>query len=250
MKMTISWRDKVALVTGGSRGIGRHIAIRLAESGMKVAVNYRGNREAAEETERLIREQGAECLLVPSDVADIQKAQSLVETVVEHWGRIDVLVNNAGIARDTLLLRMKDDDWTDVIQTDLTSVFACTRAAVKPMMKQRFGRIVNIASIAGMLGNAGQANYAAAKAGVIGFTRSVAREMASRNITANVVAPGLIDTDLTQHMSQDAYQALVKQVPLGRAGRPEDVAEAVWYLVQADYVTGQTLVIDGGLVMD
>ncbi|NMP22978.1 3-oxoacyl-[acyl-carrier-protein] reductase [Sulfobacillus harzensis] len=248
--MTTSWREKVAIVTGGSRGIGRHIALKLAESGMKVAVNYRGNQERAQETEQLIRERGAECLLIPSDVSDIPKAQSLIDAVLEHWGRIDVLVNNAGIARDTLLLRMKDEDWTDVIQTDLTSVFACTRAAIKPMMKQRFGRIVNIASIAGMLGNAGQANYAAAKAGVIGFTRSVAREMASRNITANVVAPGLIDTDLTQHMSQDAFQALVKQVPLGRAGRPEEVADAVWYLVQADYVTGQTLVIDGGLVMD
>lgn len=248
--MTISWRDKVALVTGGSRGIGRHIALKLAESGMKVAVNYRGNLEAAQETEQLIRQQGAECLLIPSDVSDIHKAQSLIDTVLEHWGRIDVLVNNAGIARDTLLLRMKDEDWSDVIQTDLTSVFACTRAAVKPMMKQRFGRIVNISSIAGILGNAGQANYAAAKAGVIGFTRSVAREMATRNITANVVAPGLIETDLTQHMSQETFQALVKQVPLGRAGRPEEVAEAVWYLVQADYVTGQTLVIDGGLVMD
>ncbi len=248
--MTIAWRDKVALVTGGSRGIGRHIALKLAESGMKVAVNYRGNLERAQETEQLIRDMGAECLLIPSDVSDIPKAQSLIDTVLKQWGRLDVLVNNAGIAKDTLLLRMKDEDWTDVIQTDLTGVFACTRAAIKPMMKQRFGRIVNIASIAGILGNAGQANYAAAKAGVIGLTRSVAREMASRNITANVVAPGLIDTDLTQHMSQDAYQALIKQVPLGRAGRPEEVAEAVWYLVQADYVTGQTLVIDGGLVMD
>lgn len=248
--MTIAWRDKVALVTGGSRGIGRHIALKLAESGMKVAVNYRGNLERAQETEQLIRDMGAECLLIPSDVSDIPKARSLIDTVLEHWGRLDVLVNNAGIAKDTLLLRMKDEDWTDVIQTDLTGVFACTRAAIKPMMKQRFGRIVNIASIAGILGNAGQANYAAAKAGVIGLTRSVAREMASRNITANVVAPGLVDTDLTQHMSQDAYQALIKQVPLGRAGRPEEVAEAVWYLVQADYVTGQTLVVDGGLVMD
>lgn len=248
--MTISWREKVALVTGGSRGIGRQIARKLAESGLKVAVNYRGNQEAAEETASLIKEAGGESLLVPGNVADIAEARSLVDTVLEHWGRIDVLVNNAGITRDTLLLRMKDEDWTDVIQTDLTGVFACTRAAVKPMMKQRFGRIINIASIAGILGNAGQANYAAAKAGVIGFTRSVAREMASRNITANVVAPGLVDTDLTEHMSKDAYEALMKQVPLGRAGRPEEVADAVWYLIQADYVTGQTLVIDGGLVMD
>lgn len=248
--MTISWRDKVALVTGGSRGIGRHIAVKLAESGMKVAVNYRGNEEAARETEQLVRQQGVDCLLIPSDVADIAQAQSLVQTVLEHWGRLDVLVNNAGIARDTLLLRMKDDDWNDVLQTDLTGVFACTRAAIKPMMKQRFGRIVSIASIAGILGNAGQANYAAAKAGVIGFSRAVAREMASRNITANVVAPGLVETDLTHNMSEDTFQALVQQVPLGRAGRPEEVADAVAYLINADYVTGQTLVVDGGLVMD
>jgi len=248
--MTISWREKVALVTGGSRGIGRHIALKLAESGMKVAINYRGNQEAARETEQLMREKGVDCLLISSDISDIPNAQSLIDTVMEKWGRIDVLVNNAGITRDTLLLRMKDEDWIDVIHTDLTGVFACTRAAVKPMMKQRFGRIVNIASIAGILGNAGQANYAAAKAGVMGFTRSVAREMASRNITANVVAPGLIETDLTQQMSQDALLSLIKSVPLGRAGRPEEVAEAVWYLINADYVTGQTLVIDGGLVMN
>lgn len=248
--MTISWRDKVALVTGGSRGIGRHIALKLADVGVNVAVNYRGNQEAAKETENFIREKGVDCLLIQSDVSDIKAAGAMVDQIMEHWGRIDALVNNAGIARDTLLLRMKDEDWNAVIQTDLTSVFACTRAVIKPMMKQRFGRIVNIASIAGMLGNAGQANYAAAKAGVIGFTRSVAREMASRNITANVVAPGLIETDLTHDMSEQAFQTLVRQVPLGRPGRPEEVAEAVWYLLQADYVTGQTLVIDGGLVMD
>jgi 3-oxoacyl-[acyl-carrier protein] reductase len=247
--MTTLWRDKVALVTGGSRGIGRQIAVKLAESGMKVAVNYRGNEEAARETEALVRQKGTDCLVIPSDIADISQAQSLIAAVLEHWGRLDVLVNNAGIARDTLLLRMKDEDWHDVVQTDLTGVFACTRAAIKPMMKQRYGRIVSIASVAGLLGNAGQANYAAAKAGVIGFTRSVAREMASRNITANVVAPGLVETDLTQNMSKDVFGSLVAQVPLGRAGRADEIADAVWYLVNADYVTGQTLVVDGGLVM-
>ncbi len=247
--MTISWRDKVALVTGGSRGIGRQIVLKLAESGMKVAVNYRDNHEAAREVQELVRQEGVDCLLIPSDIADIAQGQSMVQAVLKHWGRLDVLVNNAGITRDTLLLRMKDEDWFDVMQTDLTGVFACTRAAVKPMMKQRFGRIVSIASIAGILGNAGQANYAAAKAGVIGFTRSVAREMASRNITANVVAPGLVETDLTQHMSEDAFNSLIQQIPLGRAGRPEDVADAVHYLINAEYVTGQTLVVDGGLVM-
>lgn len=248
--MTISWREKVALVTGGSRGIGRHIALKLAHEGMMIAVNYRGNQEAAQETERLVRELGSDCLLIPADVSDVSQAGSVIDAVMDRFGRIDVLINNAGITRDTLILRMKDSDWQDVIQTDLTSVFTLSRAAIKPMMKQRFGRIVNIASIAGILGNAGQANYAAAKAGVIGFTRSLAREMASRNITANVVAPGLIETDLTQHMSKEAFDGLIKSVPLGRAGRPEEVADAVWYLTQADYVTGQTIVVDGGLVMD
>jgi 3-oxoacyl-[acyl-carrier protein] reductase len=250
MMMTIAWRDKVAVVTGGSRGIGRHIALQLAKAGLKVAVSYRGNETAAQETEALIRQQGAESLLLQLDVSQIANAQVLIDQVLQTWGRVDVVVNNAGIARDTLLLRMKDSDWTEVIQTDLTGVFAVTRASMRPMMKQRFGRIVNIASIAGLLGNVGQANYAAAKAGVIGFTRSVAREMASRNITVNAVAPGLIETDLTHDMSEDALQALVKQVPLGRLGRPDEVADAVWYLINADYVTGQTLVVDGGLVMD
>ncbi len=248
--MSTEWREKVALVTGGSRGIGRQIAVKLAQSGLKVVVNYRGNREAAETTREAVLQSGAECLLVSADISDIPQANFLVNSVLEKWGRLDVLVNNAGIARDTLLLRMKDDDWHDVISTDLTGVFACTRAAVKPMMRQRFGRIVNIASVAGILGNAGQANYAAAKAGVMGFTRSVAREMASRNITANVVAPGLVETDLTQKMAEETLKALVGQVPLGRAGRPEEIADAVWYLITADYVTGQTLVVDGGLVMD
>lgn len=248
--MSTEWREKVALVTGGSRGIGRQIAVKLAQSGLRVAVNYRGNREAAEKTREAVIQSGTECLLVSADISDIPQASVLVNSVLEKWGRLDVLVNNAGITRDTLLLRMKDDDWHDVIATDLTGVFACTRAAVKPMMKQRFGRIVNIASVAGILGNAGQANYAAAKAGVMGFTRSVAREMASRNITANVVAPGLVQTDLTQRMAEETVKALVGQVPLGRAGRPEEIADAVWYLITADYVTGQTLVVDGGLVMD
>ncbi|MCY0864022.1 MAG: 3-oxoacyl-[acyl-carrier-protein] reductase [Sulfobacillus sp.] len=246
----MQWRDKVALVTGASRGIGRAIAVRLAEAGIRVAVNYRGQAEAAQETAALIEAKGSESLLLPADVSRQDEAQQLIDSVVERWGRLDILVNNAGITRDTLLLRMRSEDWADVIQTDLSSVFYCTRAAAKPMVKQRYGRIVNISSIAGILGNAGQANYAAAKAGIIGFSRSVARELASRNITVNVVAPGIIDTDLTQGMSKSAYQALVEQVPLGRAGRPEDIADAVWYFIQADYVTGQTLVVDGGLVMD
>lgn len=244
------WRQRVALVTGGSRGIGRAVALRLASFGVRVAINYRGNQEAAEATRQAIGERGGECLLLPADVSKMESAQQLVDTVLQHWGRIDILVNNAGIARDTLLLRMREDDWNLVLATNLTGVYACTRAAAKPMMKQRYGRIVNISSIAGILGNAGQANYAAAKAGVIGFTRSVARELASRNITANVVAPGLVETDMTQDMPQAAYQELLKQIPLGRVAKPEEIADAVWFLIQSDYITGQTLVVDGGLVMD
>ncbi|OLZ09686.1 3-oxoacyl-[acyl-carrier-protein] reductase [Sulfobacillus thermosulfidooxidans] len=244
------WEQRTALVTGASRGIGRAIALKLAQQGITVAVNYRGNDAAAQETQEIIRSHGGQCALYPADISNVDEAQSLVNSVIEDWGRLDILVNNAGITRDTLLLRMRTDDWEQVIATNLTGVFACTRAALRPMLKHKFGRIVTISSIAGILGNAGQANYAAAKAGVIGFMRSVAREVASRQITANVVAPGIIDTEMSQHMNQDAYDQLVRQVPLGRAGRPEDVADAVWFLVQADYITGQTLVVDGGLVMD
>ncbi len=246
----MSWDQRTALVTGGSRGIGRSIALKLAQQGIAVAVNYRGNTAAAQETQDLIRSHGGQCALYPADVSDADQAQSLVNTVVKDWGHLDILVNNAGITRDTLVLRMRMEDWDRVIATNLTGVFACTRAALRPMLKQRFGRIVTISSIAGLLGNAGQANYSAAKAGVIGLMRSVAREVASRQITANVVAPGIIDTEMAHQMTPEAYNQLLSQVPLGRAGRPEDVADAVWFLVQADYITGQTLVVDGGLVMD
>ncbi len=244
------WQGRVALVTGASRGIGRAIALRLAAAGIRVAVNYRGNREAAEATLAAISQAGGECLLHAADVSDFEAAQAMVSAVVDAWGRLDILVNNAGIARDMLLLRMRPEEWNAVLATNLTGVYACTRAVTKPMMKQRFGRIVTISSIAGILGNAGQANYAAAKAGVIGFSRSVARELASRNITANVVAPGLIATEMSQEMPQAAYQQLIQQIPLGRAGQPDEIAEAVWFLIQSGYITGQTIVVDGGLVMD
>ena len=184
---------------------------------------------------------------VPSQPAE---ARDLIDAVVGRWGRLDVLVNNAGITRDALLMRTNDQQWTEVLATNLNGVFFCTRAAVRPMMKARFGRVVNVSSIAGLTGNAGQANYSAAKAGVVGFSKAVARELASRNITVNVVAPGLVQTDITSKMSKSVYDTVVQSIPLGRVGRPEEIAHAVKFLAESDYITGQTLVVDGGLVME
>ncbi|MBX5466239.1 MAG: 3-oxoacyl-[acyl-carrier-protein] reductase [Firmicutes bacterium] len=246
----MEWRNRVAVVTGGSRGIGRAIAERLAQEGLAIALNYRGHHQAAEATQATIRAWGVPCALFPADLSQVDQAQHMVEAVLDTFGRVDVLVNNAGITRDTLLVRMRPEDWDSVLSTNLTAVYACTRAVLKPMMKARFGRIVNVSSVAGLVGNAGQANYAAAKAGVLGFTKAVAREVASRNITVNAVAPGLVDTEMTAAMPREQYEAMVASIPLGRAARPEEVAEAVWFLVRSDYITGQTLVVDGGLVMD
>jgi 3-oxoacyl-[acyl-carrier protein] reductase len=246
----VEWRNRVAVVTGGSRGIGRAIAERLAQEGLAIALNYRGQHEAAEATQAKIHGWGVPCSLFPADLSQMDQAQHMIESVLDTFGRVDVLVNNAGITRDTLLVRMRPEEWESVLATNLTAVYACTRAVLKPMMKARFGRIVNVSSIAGLVGNAGQANYAAAKAGVLGFTKAVAREVASRNITVNAVAPGLVETEMTQHMPRAQYEAMVASIPLGRAARPEEVAEAVWFLVRSDYITGQTLVVDGGLVMD
>jgi 3-oxoacyl-[acyl-carrier protein] reductase len=240
---------EVALVTGASRGIGRAIAERLGRGGYRVAVNYREAVADAEATVARIRDQGGEAHAFQADVSRAEDAEALVRSVQEHFGGLDVLVNNAGIARDTLLLRMRPEEWDAVIQTNLSSVYHCTRAALKHMVRQRYGRIVSITSIAGLVGNAGQANYAAAKAGIIGFTKSVAKEWASRGITVNAVAPGFIDTDMTRALSDTQRDTLLAHVPLGRFGQPEDVAEAVWYLIHASYVTGQVLVVDGGLAM-
>ena len=243
--------EKTALVTGASRGIGRAAALQLAKAGAKVAVNFAGNRAAAEEVVSLIEAAGGQAMLVQADVGNATDVEAMVKTIVERFGKIDILVNNAGITRDNLIMRMKEEDWDAVIHTNLKGIFNCTKAVSKLMMKQRYGRIINMASVVGVMGNAGQANYAAAKAGVIGFTKSMAKELASRNITVNAVAPGYISTDMTASLPEQAKLDLQSQIPLQRLGTPEDVASAVLFLVSpgADYITGQTLHVDGGMVM-
>ncbi len=242
---------KCALVTGASRGIGRAVALKLASEGAKVALNFAGNEAAANSVRQEIEAAGGEAILVKADVADEAAVQQMVQTTADAFGRIDILVNNAGITRDGLLARMKEEDWDAVLSTNLKGVFLTTKAAAKLMMKQRAGRIVNMASVVGVTGNAGQANYSAAKAGVIGFTKTVAKELASRGITANAVAPGFIDTDMTSVLSDKAKEAALSGIPLGRMGTPDDIAAAVLFLVsdQASYITGQVLNVDGGMVM-
>lgn len=242
---------KIALVTGGSRGIGRAIALRLAEEGAKVAVNYAGNQTAAEEVKAIIEQHGGTAMIVQTDVSDSMAATEMVARVHEELGGLDILVNNAGITRDTLLLRMKDEDFDAVINTNLKGIYACTKAAAKFMTKQRSGRIVNLSSVVGEIGNVGQTNYAAAKAGVIGFSKAAAKEFASRNVTVNVVAPGFIDTDMTAVLKDSIREKLIEEVPLGALGKPEHVADAVLFLVSdaASYITGQVLNVDGGMVM-
>ncbi|MCR5437888.1 3-oxoacyl-[acyl-carrier-protein] reductase [Selenomonas sp. WCT3] len=242
---------KVALVTGASRGIGRAIAVRLASEGAKVAINYAGNTAKAEEVKAEIEKNGGEAILVQADISSPEAVDAMIEKVTEAFGQIDILVNNAGITRDGLLMRMKDEDFDAVINTNLKGVFYCTKAVSKLMMKKRSGRIVNMASVVGLMGNAGQANYAAAKAGVIGFSKSAAKELAARGINVNVVAPGFIATDMTAAMTDKAKEATLAGIPLKRMGQPEDVANAVLFLVSdyASYITGQIVNVDGGMVM-
>ncbi len=242
---------KCALVTGASRGIGRAVALKLAAEGAKVALNFAGNEAAATEVRQEIEAAGGQAILVKADVANEAAVQEMVQKTADAFGRIDILVNNAGITRDGLLARMKEEDWDAVLSTNLKGVFLTTKAVAKLMMKQRAGRIVNMASVVGVTGNAGQANYSAAKAGVIGFTKTVAKELASRGVTANAVAPGFIDTDMTSVLSDKAKEAALSGIPLGRMGTPEDIADAVLFLVsdQASYITGQVLHVDGGMVM-
>ena len=246
----IDLSGSVALVTGASRGIGAVIARRLAEAGVKVGVNYLSSPESAEEVVSSIISAGGEALRVEGDVAQEEPAKSTIQQVVSHWGRIDILVNNAGINRDRLLLRMNTDDWDQVIQVDLRGAFLCTRFVMPHLIKQRSGRIVNISSVVGISGNPGQANYAAAKAGLIGFTKSVAREVASRNVTVNALAPGYIATGMVEKLSEAAREKILSRIPMGRFGVAEDVSEAVVFLCSngASYITGEVLTIDGGMI--
>jgi 3-oxoacyl-[acyl-carrier protein] reductase len=242
-------QDQIALVTGASRGIGRATALALAAEGAKVVVNYASSNTAADAVVQEIMAMGGDAIALQADVAQSDQVDALFNTVMEKWGRLDVLVNNAGIARDTLLLRMKLEDWQAVIDLNLTGVFLCTKAASKVMLKQRSGRIINVTSVVGEMGNAGQANYSAAKAGVIGFTKTMAKELASRGITVNAVAPGFITTDMTADIKADE---ILKLIPLGRYGQPEEVAGLIRFLASdpaAAYITGQIINVDGGMVM-
>ena len=249
--MSSSLSGKVAFVTGASRGIGRAVALRLAADGAKVALNFSSNISKAEEVKAQIDAAGGEAMLVQGDVAKFEVVAELIKKVVDTWGRLDILINNAGITRDNLLLKMSEDDFDKVISTNLKGVFNCTKAVTKLMMKQRGGRIINMSSVVGLKGNISQANYAAAKAGIIGFTKSAARELASRNVTVNAVAPGFINTDMTAALSEKVKEVLLQEIPAGRMGTPEDVANAVAFLVsdEAAYITGQVLSVDGGMVM-
>lgn len=241
--------QKVAIVTGASRGIGRSVALALAAQGANVVVNYASSSAAAEEVVASITEAGGNAIALQADVSKSEQVDALINRTLEKFGRIDVLVNNAGITRDTLLLRMKPEEWQAVIDLNLTGVFLCTRAVSKTMLKQRSGRIINISSVAGQMGNPGQANYSAAKAGVLGFTKTVAKELASRGITVNAVAPGFIETDMTSDLKADE---ILKYIPLGRYGQPEEVAGMVRFLAAdpaAAYITGQVFNVDGGMVM-
>jgi 3-oxoacyl-[acyl-carrier protein] reductase len=244
-------KGQVALVTGSSRGIGRAIALGLAEAGADVVVNYAGSESAAEDVVQLIRSMGRRAEKIQAHVGNTEQTESMVKTAMEQFGKIDILVNNAGITRDNLIMRMKEEEFDDVIDTNLKGVFNCIKAVTRPMMKQRSGTIINISSVVGVLGNPGQANYVAAKAGVIGLTKAAARELASRNITVNCVAPGFIETDMTEKLPEEARTALLQQIPLAKLGKPEDIAKVVLFLASgaASYMTGQTIHVDGGMYM-
>lgn len=245
------FEDKVAVVTGASRGIGAEIAKTLAKEGAKVVVNYSGSEAKAKEVVAEIEALGSEAIAVRADVSNSEDVKAMMDQTIEIFGKIDFLVNNAGITRDNLLMRMKEDEWDDVMNINLKGVFVCTKAVTRQMMRQRSGKIVNVASIVGVAGNPGQANYVAAKAGVIGLTKTTAQELASRNILVNAVAPGFITTDMTEALPEEVKEGMLRMIPLKRLGEPEHVAKTVAFLLSddANYITGQTIHIDGGMVM-
>ena len=241
--------SKTAIVTGAARGIGRAVALNLAESGVSLVLNYYQNEEAALGLVKEIDALGGRCVLVQGDVSNPGDAQKLINSALENFNELDILINNAGINKDNLLIRMKEEEFQRVVDVNLLGTFYCTKYASKIMMKKRFGRIVNVSSVVGIAGNAGQSNYAASKAGIIGFTKSVAKELATRNITVNAIAPGYIKTDMTDRLSEEQKDRILSRVPLGRFGLPEDVANMVNFLIsdKADYITGQVFRIDGGM---
>ncbi|RFU63237.1 3-oxoacyl-[acyl-carrier-protein] reductase [Peribacillus saganii] len=242
---------KTALVTGASRGIGKEIALELARQGANVAINFAGSEAKANEVADEIKAMGRDSCTIQCDVSNSESVTDMVKAVIERFGSLDILINNAGITRDNLLMRMKEEEWDDVINTNLKGVFLCTKAVTRQMMKQRSGRIINIASIVGVSGNPGQANYVAAKAGVIGLTKTAAKELASRGITVNAIAPGFITTDMTDKLTEEVKEAMLKQIPLARFGDPKDIAVTAAFLASegGSYMTGQTLHVDGGMVM-
>jgi 3-oxoacyl-[acyl-carrier protein] reductase len=242
---------RVAVVTGGGRGIGRAVAVRLANEGANVAISYRSNDVAAEAVAEEVRAAGAQCEIFKGDVASPEDVDALFKGVGEAFGPVEILVNNAGLTRDNLMMRMKESEFDEVLSTNLKGTYLCTRAALRPMIRARWGRIVNVSSVVGLVGNAGQANYAASKAGIIGFTKSVAREVAQRGITANVVAPGYVETELTSSLSEEVKDQIRGRVPAGRFAKAEEVAEVVAFLAGegAGYITGQTVAVDGGMTM-